>query len=148
MQNTNKTRLTILVILTILSAGFFVSTIIPNSPFIEPNYCFDTEKAKAMYASSDINAKNKFIEKRNNQCKSLLKGAQKPKDVYEQLDNCALLDSAIDASNHYIAMKKGNASAIKSQIEDIEKVVDAFSYCPQYGDVVNALKKDKAAAGK
>ena len=148
MQKSNNTRLTILTILTILSAGLFVLTIIPNSPFIEQNYCMDTEKAKTMSASTDINAKNKFIEKRNNQCKDLLKGAQKPKDVYQQLDNCALLDSAVDASNQYIALKQGNSSAIKAQINDMEKVVDAFSYCPQYGDVVKALKNTKTSAGK
>lgn len=141
MGKTNKTRLYILIGLTIISAAIFILTIIPNSPFVGNNLCMDKEKAEKMYASTDINAKNKFIEKRNTQCKELFKYAEKPKNTYEQLDTCNMVDAAIDASNHYIELHKNDKRAVSEEVRYLKQNIKKYNYCPQYEDVIKELNK-------
>lgn len=141
MAKTNKTRLYILIGLTIASAIFLVLAIIPNSPLVGNNICMDTEKAAKMYASTDLKAKTKYIEKRNNQCKDLLRYAQKPKDTFEQLDNCNMLDSVIDASNHYVELHKNNSKLANEELRYLKFHIKNYKYCPQYEEVVKGLNK-------
>lgn len=141
MGKTNKTRLYILIGLTILSAAIFILAVIPNSPFIGNNICMDNEKAEKMYTSTDIKAKNKFIEKRNTDCKELLKYSEKPKNTFDQLDTCNMIDSVIDASNHYNELHKNNKFAVNKEIHYLKKNIKKYNYCPQYEDVVKELDK-------
>lgn len=141
MDKTNKTRFYILVGLTIVSALFLVLTLIPNSPFVKSNDCMNTEKAVKMYASSDLSARAKYIETRNTQCKELLKYAQKPKDTYEQLDNCNMVDSVLDASRHYIEFHKKDSKLVNDELRFLKANIKNYNYCPQYEDVVKELNK-------
>lgn len=136
----NKTRLYVLIVLTILSALFLILTLIPNSPLVTSNDCMDTAKAKKMYDSSNIKAKNKYIEARHSQCKTLLKYAPKPKNTYEQLDSCYMVDSVMDAYRHYSELHKRNSNMIKDEARFILKYLPTYSYCPQYEDVTKELE--------
>ena len=129
--------------MTILSAIFFVLTIIPNSPFIKSNICMDNEKAEKMYTSSNITAKNKFIETRNNDCKELLKYAKEPTTAAEYIDICNMVDSVIDSTNHYIDLHKGNKRLIRDELNYISENVRKYNFCPQYQDVVKELNETR-----
>lgn len=138
MDNKNK-RLAILIVLVILSSIFFVLTIIPNSPFISTNSCTDNERAEKMYASKNIAAKNKFIEKRNADCKTMLKYAKTPVTLYEKIDTCNMVDSVVDASNHYTAIHMNDKGLVKSELKYLRKNIKPYDFCPQYNDVIKAL---------
>lgn len=139
MAQQNKTRLYVLIGLAILSAIFFILVIIPNSPLIPANTCMDTEKAEKMYASSNIKERNTYIEKRNSHCKELFKYAEKPKDTYERLDNCNMVDSVLDASKHYMDLHKDNKAEVRSELKFLNQNIKKYNYCPQYVEVVNYL---------
>ncbi len=140
MKNSN-TRLGVLIVLTILSAVFFVLTIIPNSPFIKTNICMENEKAEQMYKSKNETAKNNFIEKRNEDCKTLLKYAKEPKTTFEKIDTCNMVDSVVDASNHYIELHVKNKHLVKDELKYLAKNVKKYNYCPQYNSVVEEINK-------
>ena len=141
MAQQNKTRLYVLIGLTIVSAIFLILTLIPNSPFISTNNCMDTDKAAKMYSSANIKEKNKFIEDRNKQCKELFQYAEKPKDTYEQLDTCSMVDSVIDASKHYMELHKDNKAEVRAELRFLKKNITRYDYCPQYAEVVDYLNK-------
>ena len=143
MKNSNL-RLIILIVLTIASGIFFILTVIPSSPFVNKNICMENDKAAKIMASSDVKTKTAFIEKRNNDCKSLLKYAQQPKSIYDRIDTCNMVDSVIEASNSYMGLHKGNNALINGELDYLTKNVAKYSYCPQYQDVVKALKEAKA----
>ena len=143
MNKTNKTRFYILIGLTIISGLFLVLTLIPNSPFVKSNDCMNIEKAAKMYASKDLTARAKFIEDRNNQCKELLQYAQKPKDTFEQLDNCNMVDSVLDASKHYMELHKRDSKLVNDELRFLRANIKKYNYCPQYEDVVKELNKTR-----
>ena len=142
MSQKNNTRLYTLIVLTIISAIFFILTIIPNSPIVSNNNaCMDNEKALKMYASADINEKTKYIEKRNSQCKELIKYV-KPESTYEKLDACNMVDSVMDASKHYMDLHKNEKSAVRSELMFLAKNVKKYNYCPQYNEVANYINAE------
>lgn len=142
-KNSNITRLYILIGLTIAATIFCILSLIPNSPFVEQNICMDTEKASAEYAKKDIVARKKFIIKRNEHCKLIMQNLKEPQTVYEQLDACAFLDSAIDAAEHYYEIN-GNKHEILSEIKLYEKHLENVNYCPQIGEISKRLAATKA----
>ena len=142
MKN-SSIRIVVLLIMVVISAIFFVLTVIPNSPFINTNICMENEKAAKMYASANSVAKNKFIEKRNDDCKDILKFAKEPVTAAEQIDTCNMVDSVIDASNHYIELHSDNKRLINNELNYISKNIMKYSFCPQYKEVVDGLNKTR-----
>ena len=140
MQNSKPTRLYILIGLAVLSGLFFIFAIIPNSPLQTPNVCMDNQKAKAQYSSTNIQERNKFIEKRKNECNDLIKYAEKPVSVYDKIDSCNMVDSVMDASYHYMDLHKSEPSKVREEIRFLSKYLGQYNYCPQYPDVVKELK--------
>ena len=139
MQQKNNTRLYTLIALTIMSAIFFILTIIPNSPFVNTNNaCMDNEKAQKMYASNDINERTKYIEKRNSQCRELVKYV-KPESTYEKLDACNMVDSVMDASKHYMDLHKTEKNTVRRELLFLAENVKKYNYCPQYNEVANYI---------
>jgi len=142
MAQKNQTRLYTLIILTIISGLFFILTIIPNSPLVSHNDCMDKAKAEQMYKSANIKEKTEFIEKRNSQCKEMLKYAEEPKDTYAQIDTCNMVDSVMDASKHYMALHKDNKALIRSELKYLAANIKKYNYCPQYNDVANYINTE------
>ena len=136
-----KTRLMVLIVLAILSAIFFVLTIIPNSPFIPTNSCTDNAKAEKTYASKNPVVKKKFIERRNEDCKLMLKYAKEPVTLYDKIDTCNMVDSVVDASNHYTAIHMNDKGLVKRELKYLRKNLKKYDYCPQYKEVVEAIDK-------
>ena len=96
--------------------------------------------AKAKYADSNFAERRKFAVRRNDACKELLKYAEKPKTAYDKIDGCIMVDSVLDASNHYMDIHKNDKSKIREEVRFITKYITDYNYCPQYNDVVADLK--------
>ncbi len=143
MQNKNKNiRVTVLAILAVLSGLLYFFVASPWSPTGLANVCEDVDYAKQQYQNKDIKKRNKFINERNDHCKILLTERKHARGVYQKIDNCVLLDYAVDASDKYIDLQKGtHPKAVKENIEFFLKNLDNYNYCPQYGDVANKFKK-------
>lgn len=141
MGKINKTRTLVLGVMAVIALIVFILAVIPNSPFISSNACMNNEKAKTMYASKDVAQRNKYIEKRNEQCKEMLKYVQDPKTAFEEIDTCNMVDSVMDASKHYMDLHKNNKSDVRSELKFLANNIKRFNYCPQYNDVVNFIDK-------
>ena len=142
MAEKKNTRLITLIILTIISAIFFIITIIPNSPIVSHNDCMNKQKAEKMYASKDLNAKNEFIDERNDQCKEMLKYAEKPKDTFSEIDTCNMVDSVMDASKQYIGLHKSDKTAVRNELLFLANNLKKYNYCPQYNDVATYINTE------
>ena len=142
MEN-SKLRIIVLSGLVVMSAIFFVLTIIPDSPFIKKNVCMENEKAAKIEASADAKAKAKYIEKRNEDCKTLLKYAKKPETTYDKIDTCNMVDSVVAASNSYIKLHKDDKRTINEELNYLTKNITKYSFCPQYKEVVQSLIEAK-----
>lgn len=147
MQKRKNIRLIILSILAVLSALLYFAVANPMSPLA--NVCEDVEYAKEQYANKNIKKRNKFIVLRNKHCKVLLSERKNAKGIYDRLENCSILDYAVDASDRYIDLVKSkNPSAVQNNIKFFEENLDNFNYCPQYGDVAKKFKKLSEAYNK
>lgn len=139
MNKTNNIRLTILVVLAILSGLLYFAVASPRSPLA--NFCEDTEYAKEQYANKDIKKRNKFIVERNNHCKVLLSEYKNAEKIQKKIESCAILDNALDASDKFIELKKAkDIKAVRDNVKFFSDNLDNFNYCPQYGEVANKLK--------
>ena len=138
----NNVRVIVLAVLAVLSGILYFYVASPWSPSGLANVCEDVDYAKQQYENKNIKKKNKFIKERNDHCKILLVERKKSKSIYQKIDNCVLLDYAMEASDKYIAMEKDkNPKAVKENVDFFIKNVDNYNYCPQYGEVTTKLKK-------
>lgn len=133
-------RLIVLSILAVLSCLLYISVATPLSPL--GNMCEDVEYAKEQYANKNISKRNKFIVERNKHCRVLISERKNETNIYKKLENCSILDSAIDASERYISLEKEkNPAAAREAVEFIKNNLDNFNYCPQYGDLAKKYQK-------
>ena len=143
-KKTNNKRVIILSVLAVLSGIFYF--IVANTILPFANVCEDVDYAKQQYANKDVKKRNKFIVERNNHCKVLLSERKSSKGLYNQLENCAILDYALEASDKYIALNKQKSlKSVRSNIKFFEDNIESYNYCPQYGDVakkINSLKEE------
>lgn len=147
MQKKSNTRVIILSILAVLSGIFYFVVANPISPLA--NVCEDVDYAKEQYANKDVKKRNKFIVERNNHCKILLSERKSAKNIYKQIENCTILDYAVEASDKYIDLNKSkNLKAVRSNIKFFEDTLDSYNYCPQYGDVAKKFNTLKAEYSK
>lgn len=147
MQKRKNLRLIVLSVLAVLSGLLYFAVANPWSPIA--NVCEDLEYANEQYAHKNIKKRNKFIVLRNKHCKVLLSERKNAKGIYDKLENCSILDYAVDASDRYIDLVKAkDPAAVKSNIQFFEENLDNFNYCPQYGDVANKFKKLSDAYNK
>lgn len=139
MQKKKNTRVIVLAVLTVLSAIFYFVVSNPLSPLA--NVCEDVDYAKEQYANKNVKQRNKFIVLRNNHCKVLLSERKDSKDIYKKIENCSILDYAVEASDKFIDLKKEkDPSAVKDNIKFFEETLESYNYCPQYGDVAKKFK--------
>ena len=87
----------------------------------------ENEKAEQMYDSKNDSAKKDFIEKRNEDCKTLLKYAKEPVTTFDKIDTCNMVDSVVDASNHYIKLHNKDKLLVKNELNYLSKNIKKYN---------------------
>lgn len=132
-------RLFFLTVTTIVLAIVYIIVAAPFSPVSVNNICMDTELANEHYAKDkdDILALKAFAQKRSDQCKILLKAHKNETKIYKKMDNCDMFASAASASGFLINLSAQyqDYKTLKNELEDAEKYMKPYSYCPQYNGV-------------
>lgn len=140
MHKKKNTRLIVLIVFAVLAAIFYIAVSNPLSPIA--NFCEDIDYAKEQYANTNVRKKNKFIAERNKHCMVLLSERKNVKNVYAKLENCTILDYAVDASDRFIELNKTkNTVAVRNNLKFFNENIDNFNYCPQYADVAKKFKE-------
>lgn len=132
-------RLFFLTVTTIVLAIIYLIIIAPFSSVSVNNICQDRELANEHYAKdkNDILALKNFAKKRNDQCKLLLKAHKNETKIYKKMENCDMFQDAASASGFLInlAAQYQDYPTVKQELNDAEKYMKPYAYCPQYTGV-------------
>ena len=132
-------RLFFLTVTTIVLAIIYIIIEAPFSAVSVNNICMDTELANEHYTKdkNDILALKAFAQKRTDQCKILLKAHKNETKIYKKMENCDMFASAASASGFLInlASQYQDYKTLKKELEDAEKYMKPYAYCPQYNGV-------------
>lgn len=132
-------RLFFLTVTTIVLAIVYLIIAAPFSAVSVNNICQDRELANEHYAKdkNDILALKDFAQKRNNQCKVLLKAHKNETKIYKKMENCDMFEDAASASGFLINLSAQyqDYSTVKKELDDADKYMEPYAYCPQYKGV-------------
>ncbi len=132
-------RLFFLTATTIVLAIVYLIITEPFSSVNVNNICQDRDLANEHYAKDkdDILALKAFAQKRSDQCKVLLRSHKNETKIYKKMENCDMFEDAASASGFLINLSAQyqDYTTLKKELEDAEKYMKPYSYCPQYNGV-------------